>query len=654
MTKGQMLDTIMESKLTLPAIFQSGAIMQRDCPLPVWGWGPPSHRVRVTLAGGVANGWISARGEFRVVLPPLGAGGPHTLRVAIPDEPEFSVIEQTDIWIGEVWLASGQSNMQWTLEQSGELPLQAMAAGEDPLLRMFTVERRAELAPQREVNGEWQRATPEQASGFSAVGYHFARRLREELGVAVGVIVAAWGGTPIEAWLSRRVHAGSSLLRADLLRYEQAAHADARWQGAAADLPVVLPADPGISKTATEWPEPGAADADWQVMRLPTAWQRCGHNFSGIFWFRKRVTLPDGWVGKELKLDLGAIDKQDITFVNGVEVGRTGEGFDTSKWNQPRSYAVPATCVTGNEVLIAVRVYSFEYEGGMIGPRRFMRLSCPQAGADCLPLDGEWLYRIEHDFGRIVRGANPGHGVCTSPYILYDNMIAPLIPFALRGMLWYQGENNLMQAAEYPVHLEALIEDWRAACQQGDLPFIIVQLPGCGFSAEYADGSSWAKMRQGQLDVARKLNGAGIAVTLDCGEADNIHPVNKGPVGYRLAQWALAESYGRTTLRGGPLARQAVCDERGGVFVDFDDTGSGLSTCDDLPVAGIFLIDAHGVEYEAEVQFRGAGLLAEATSCPKPVAIAYACADFPLKANLRNREGFPASPFYLSVLPVSR
>lgn len=632
----------------LGALFSEGGVLQRDCPLTVWGWGPPSRQVRVALAGAAANGWISRDGDFRVVLPPLPAGGPHILRVTLPRDADEQALEVGNIWIGEVWLASGQSNMEWRIEQCAEAGTEAAAAANDPLLRIFTVERRAELAPQRDVGGTWRPATAESAPHFSAVAYHFAHTLRSELDVAVGVVVSAWGGTPIEAWIPRRAHAAEPRLSEKLRLYERGAYSDSRWMCGHPDGPAVFPADPGLSEQATAWADPATPHDDWPVMELPGAWQTRGHEYSGVFWFRRTLAIPDSWTGRDLLLEIGAADKHDITHVNGVEVGRTGRDLEIAHWDVPRRYRVPASLVTGPELVIAVRVYSFVRAGGLLGPAEQMRMTCPQDSCRSVPLDGEWRYRVEHNFGHVPPEAGPGHLSPRSPFILHDNMIAPLAPAAMRGILWYQGESNTAQASEYPSLLRSLIAAWRQDWQLGDIPVLIVQLPGYGQPAGFSAGSNWARMRQGQLDLVRAMPNLGLAVTLDCGEANNLHPLNKEPVGRRLALWALSQTYGRPLTKCGPLPLAAASDAAGRVRVAFDCSGSVLASGDGAPVGGVFLLDAAGKAHQADTRLDGEVLWATADACPSPAEVCYAWADFPLGANLANREGLPASPFRMA------
>lgn len=640
--------------ITLAALFRDKAILQRDQPVAVRGWGPPNSRVRLQLGPHTAIGFTSARGGFLVWLPPLPAGGPHTLVATSPDHPGIPAATASDLLVGEVWLASGQSNMEWTLGQCGELGAIAITAADDPQIRFFTVARQAHLGPQDDVIGTWRVSTPVTAPGFSAVAYHHAARLRRELGIPIGVIVSAWGGTPIEAWLSRQAHSRSPHLAVTTADYERYAHSDARWSRMGTDedgtLVSIRPADPGITPAAAAWASPEFDDSAWPAMPLPSTWQRHGHAHSGVFWFRRTIPLPAPWRGRELVLELGAADKQDITFANGVEIGRTGSGLEDRHWNRPRRYTVPAALTANTDRLVlAVRVYSFVYDGGLVGPASAMRLSCPeQPGAPQVSLAGEWCYAVEHDLGHVPGDHDPGHLTPQSPHILHDNMIAPLAPCAVRGVLWYQGERNAAHADRYADLLKDLIDDWRRLWGRGDFPFLLVQLPSHGVPCAHDPDSAWARLREAQLRVAREVSNVRIVITLDVGEADDIHPKDKAPVGDRLAQAALVGIHGFPGTVTGPLPVVAKrCRE--GVHVRFDLDGSGIATSDGLRPATVFLRDAAGMWHPATACLTGSELVASSDACDEPVEIAYAWADNPVGANLTNSDGHPASPFRLTI-----
>jgi sialate O-acetylesterase len=380
-------------------------------------------------------------------------------------------------------------------------------------------------------------------------------------------------------------------------------------------------------------------------MSLPSAWQQHGHAFSGVFWFRRTVVIPNHWIGHDLDLHLGAADKHDITYVNGVEVGRTGTGFEEEHWNRPRRYRIPSALVIAPEITIAVRVYSFIYDGGLIGPAAEMRLACPSAPTDppvCLA--GEWHYAIEHDFGYVPFPALPGHLCPQSPHILHDNMLAPLAPFGLRGALWYQGEANTTHPARYADLLRDLVDDWRRLWGRGDFPFLVVQLPAHHAPSPHKPDSNWARLRESQLHVARTVPGVTAVITLDVGEATDIHPKNKAPVGDRLAQAALVRVHGKPGAATGPLALTA---KRNGseIRVTFDHGNANLKTRDGAPPSPVYLRDAAGAWHPGIARIEDAQLVASSAACPDPVEIAYAWADNPVEANLTNFDNHPASPF---------
>lgn len=641
----------MTSSIELAAIFQDRAILQRGQPVAVWGWGPPRARIKVTLGPDSAYGISSGRGRFEIWLPPPAENQELTLEVRAPDLPAVQARTVHGLLAGEVWLASGQSNMAMTLAECAEHGAAAISAANDPDLRFFTVARTASLGPQDDVSGEWLAATPENARNFSAVAWFFAATLRRELGVPVGVMDSSYGGTPIEAWMSRQAHACSRHLAVTTADYHRYAHSQTRWANVASEGGAVsrtFPPDPGRSPESDRWADPDFDDTGWPTMTLPSAWQKHGHDFSGVFWFRRTVSLPDAWRGRDLVVELGAADKQDIAFANGVEIGRTGTGMEDQYWNRPRVYPIPSG-LTGSDIrlVLAVRVYSFVYDGGLIGP--CLRLRCPERTDDPpVSLDGGWRYAVEHNFGHVPGDHDPGHLTPQSPHILFDNMIAPLAPVGLRGALWYQGERNVAHAESYADHLRDLIADWRRLWGRGDFPWFVVQLPAHLAPFGHEPDSGWAQLRESQLKAARTTPGATIVMALDAGEAFDIHPKNKVPVGQRLAKAALVRVYGHPGTATGPLPLEAVPGPDG-IRVRFELDGAGLATADNAAPRTVYLGGPDGRWHTASARIESNELVAFSPDCPDPTAIAYAWAGNPEGANLVNSDGHPASSFRLPV-----
>lgn len=632
--------------LQLASPFQDHAVLQRDQPLPVWGWARPGAMVRIVLGPHVVMARTGTGGDFIARLPALPAGGPHTLSVSIGTTGER--IDIHDLLVGEVWIASGQSNMEMTLQASRPLTDVDIDSADFPQIRFFKVPARAHLGPQRTVDASWQNATPVAAPGFSAAAFSFARRLHRELGVPVGIISTSWGGSLIQSWLSRSALALNPETRDWLARYESNVWSESRWtemMSAGPDGRVSnLPRDPGNTGVPQGWQLPAFDDSAWPRMKLPSTWQSAGHLHSGVFWFRRTVEIPSDWAGRALTLHLGAVDKQDTAYVNGIEVGRTGRDREDQHWNLPRHYPVPASVVTGRTLVIAVRVYSFVYDGGIMGADKDLRISVADTPETSVPLAGSWRYQVEHDLGIVSEAHVTGHGERNSPHILFDNMIRPLVPYAARGAIWYQGESNAGQASLYTGLMRDLVLDWRRQWGSPDFAFHLVQLPGFQSAREHQPDSLWARLREAQT-AALALPHTGMAVTIDLGEAGDIHPKNKIPVGERLARSVLARTYGRDIVPNGPLFDTLTLAADGSARCRFHHTGAGLTTTDGQPPRLFFIAGEDRMFHPAQTRIEGDQVIASHPAVPRPCAVRYAWADNPEGCNLAGGTGLPAGPF---------
>jgi sialate O-acetylesterase len=639
------------SQIRLAGLFTSHAVLQRNMPVPVWGVTRPDIRVKVTLGEVTAETRSDSSGKFMLRLPPMPAGGPYDMIVLTPDPDDYLRLQ--DIMVGEVWLCSGQSNMG--VRVAGSDYVESDLGPDDHLVRSFNVPCQARLGRRDDVKGEWVVASSKTIPNLSAVGFFFCRRLATELGVPVGIIHSSWGGTRIEAWISREELVRHEWTRNEINHYESYLYTDTFWNQYFPFEPddhsaflknkhLVFATDPGNEGVGKGWAESEFNDTSWDRMELPTMWQYCGHNFSGVFWFRREVVIPESWAGRDLKLEPGKIDKHDVTYFNGVEVGATGSKFEDEYWDVPRSYSVPGELVKPGRAVIAIRVNSFMAAGGIHGEAEMMRLAPVDGGNDeAIGLAGAWRYGVEQNYGLVTMPElRFGPSNQNSPYMLNDNMIQPLIPYAIRGVTWYQGERNTQLPYEYDWMLRAMIQDWRRAWGEGDFPFITVQLANFAKALPYQERSDWALVREAQVASLAEPE-TGLTVTIDIGDAYDIHPRNKVTVGERMAKWALARTYGKGGVCSGPLYRNSVI-EGGRIRIYFDHVGEGL-IAKGGELKTFMIAGTNRLFKAAEARIEGSTVVVESAEVTEPAAVRYAWADNPDGCNLYNSADLPASPF---------
>jgi sialate O-acetylesterase len=635
------------AEVRVPSLIGDNMLVQQGRRVRFWGTARPGERVTVRLAGRAASATADGRGRWQTFLGPFRAGGPHVLTVAGSNTLSFR-----NVLVGEVWVCSGQSNMEWPLAQA-EGGAEAAAQASHPEIRLFTVEKKSSAELLEDVRGRWVVATPEQALQFSAVGYYFGRELHRRLGVPVGLIHASWGGTPAEAWTSREALASRPEFAPILERYEKELR----------DLPQLrrdyerrlaewerryVVADEGNRGEGLGYADPARDRAGWLRMRLPQLWESAGLNLDGVVWFRREVEVPPSWAGRDLILSLGPIDDFDITYFNGERVGATGAETPEA-YKSPRRYKIPGPLVKSGVNVVAVRVHDRLGGGGFGGAAEAMTLA-PEGGpaAGGLALAGEWDYKPEAaaepkrlDYSDYP-GPRPGPANQNNPSVLYNAMLAPLTLYAVRGAIWYQGESNAGRAYQYRTLFPAMIRDWRAAWGQGDFPFYFVQLANWKARQQDSIDSEWAELREAQFLTLRNVPRAGMAVAVDIGDPDDIHPRNKLDVGLRLARWALADAYGRRIVPSGPLYLSHAI-EGDSVRVRFEHAG-GLKTSDGRAPSGFAVAGADRKFVPAEARIEGGAIIVRSRDVPNPVAVRYAWADNP-EVNLYNAAGLPASPF---------
>ncbi len=643
--------------ISLAALFSDHMVFQRDIALPVWGWAEADEAVAVALAGNTASATAGPDGRWLATLPALPAGGPYTLTATGLS----TTVTVQDVLVGEVWVCSGQSNMEWPLSLVNNADEEVTAA-QHAGIRLFQVPQLAVVEPPKDVVGAWSECTPETAANFSAVGYFFGRELHQRLGVPVGLINTSWGGTIAEAWTSRAGLLAEPILVNMVEEYERnlqnfdetmAAHQQlvAAWEASGQGVPK----DPGNSGYAHGWADPATDTAAWQTIDLPRPWQSVGLNFSGVLWFRRTVEIPAEWAGKELTLSIGACDKSDVTYFNNVQVGGISIDEHEDAWRIPRIYPIPGELVHAGKNVIAVRVFSNMYGGGMTGAKTLMHVAPADESGTPIPLHGQWQYEVEHNFG-FIEGTMPqqpqGPGNPNSPWILNSGMLVPLQPFAICGAIWYQGESNADRAYQYRTLFPAMIRDWRRQWAQGDFTFLFAQLANYTPEAANPGESQWAELREAQTMTLAEPN-TGMAVIIDIGEAEDIHPRNKQDVGLRLALNALALSYGQThIIYSGPSYRSMQV-EGAAIRLAFDHLGGGLMSKDDKPLTAFAIAGADRKFVWADAVIAGDTIVVSSPTVTAPVAVRYGWAENPA-CNLYNQANLPASPFRTDNWPISK
>lgn len=642
------------SDLRLGFPFSSGMVLQRDRTNLIWGKDRAGQELEIALTSAserrTARTIADETGAFELSLPPLPAGGPYRLVVE-----GSSVVTIDDVLVGEVWLCSGQSNMEWPVSASSDADATIEAAG-DPLLRVIKVRTQTAWEPSASASGSWEPASPEYVARFTAVGYSFARELREHLGVPVGIIDATWGGTTIAAWTSEaalRALDGTIDEKLATLRSQQPdeprirrefAEQMATWERAS------LPADPPHTGVDRGFASIDFDDSAWQSMNLPGLWQHRGMEFNGVVWFRRQVEIPAAWAGRELTLGLGNIDDFDHTYFNGELVGAHAKGTPAA-CTISRSYVVPAHLVKAGRAVVAVRVFDHVGEGGFLGPRREMTLApsdasgSPSNGAspDAIALSGPWRLFAEYPIPLVpgsVWQTYPNPPLLLTPQhrpaALHNGMIAPVAPYGIRGVLWYQGESDVWRYAEYDRAQSALARDLRAHFRQGTLPFLFVEL--AGFEAD----GNWALFREAQQRATAEP-GMALVTARDIGDANDIHPRNKREVGRRLALVAQKRVYGLDVDATFPRFSRMEVDG-GAARVWFDCAAPLTTPTGSAALVGFEIAGADGQYHSAEATLEWDHVLVQSLRVPHPVHVRYAFTDTG-EGNLVSQSGLPALSF---------
>lgn len=643
----------LSAEVRLAAPFTDHMVLQRDMKVPVWGWAAPGDKVTVTLGDKKTTAKADRDGKWLARLAPMPAGGPYTLTVA-----GKNTITLNDVLMGDVWLASGQSNMWWPV-RNGDFGVKdreaEIKAAQYPEIRFFTVPPVTSFTPKDQVESAgWMACSPETVPTFSAVAYFFARNMHQSLKVPIGVIHSSWGGTICEAWTSegalRQLPDFSEKLDQMKAEAPNMAKADADYKQALAAWNADLASfDKGYQDGNPIWAAPEVDLREWREAQLPGVWERAGYpDMDGFMWYRREVEVPADWAGKDLTLSLGPINDMDRTWFNGVLVGKNEAPQSANKF---RNYSVPGSAVTAGRNIIAVRVYDMGNVGGICGIQDDLYLTlagAPQSAK--ISLAGTWHNRP----GAYLRDIPPQpappllrEGDPNVPTVLFNAMIKPLVPYGLKGAIWYQGESNATRAFQYRSLFPTMIRDWRAQWGQGDFPFVYVQLANFMPVEPEPGPSAWAELREAQLMTLKTPN-TGMATIIDIGEADNIHPQNKQEVGRRLSLSA-RHLDGQDLAFSGPHCEGYKVEGKA-IRVYFSEIGGGLKTSDGGPLKGFAIAGADQKFVWAEARIEGDTVVVSSAAVSQPKAVRYAWANNPV-CNLYNDAGLPASPFRTDYWP---
>lgn len=619
------------AQVKLPGIFSDHMVLQRNQRLPIWGRSSPNEKVTVLFRSQSKETRADNQGKWRITLGPETAGGPFDLIVKASNS-----IVLHDVLIGEVWICSGQSNMEFALNSSLNAEAEIKMA-DYPEIRHIKIPHAISTSPKDDIQpAQWEISSKETAGNFTAVGYFFAKEINRLLHVPVGLINSSWGGTMSETWTSREAFEKSSEFKQmvagipkkdfDLLMKERRNKLEQQILLLQKNIKDSLPEE--------DWKNPDYNDQTWPKISTTSIWesQPLGlADLDGIVWYRKEVILDSEQILKPIVLSLGTIDDNDITYVNGIRVGAV------KGWNLNRTYDIAAGVFRPGKNHIAIRVEDTGGGGGFYGDSSLIQLN---TGTGTIALGDDWKFRVAK-----ISNDGVGAGPNDFPSLLYNAMIHPLIPYGIRGVLWYQGEANADRAHQYRIAFPLMITDWRQHWGEGDFPFYFVQLASFNSAnGNSTRGSSWAELREAQA-YTLYLPATGMSVTTDIGESNDIHPKNKKEVGLRLAAIALHNLYGQTTEYSGPVYDTMII--RGNrAEIEFTHKGAGLMVKDRYGYVRGFEIAGNDHHfYYAKAFIEKNKVIVYADQVPKPVSVHYNWADDAADGNLYNKDGLPALPF---------
>jgi sialate O-acetylesterase len=623
----------LSAQIRLPQIIGDGMVLQREQNVRIWGWASAGEEIALNFRGYQFHTTADGQGNWILILPPQAAGGPYDLIISGNNE-----IIVRNVLFGDVWLCAGQSNMVLPMERVKERYPEEIANAHCPEIRNYFIPTATNLREaQKDLPaGSWKSANPQDVLTFGAVAYFFALEIYEKYHVPIGLINASVGGTPIEAWISEAgLRDFPDLL--DIVRQNKdTAYVNQTVRKSRANFAVRKETDKGLLEPV-KWYDPAYVPKGWKNINIPGYWEDQGlKDLNGVVWYRKEIDVPDSMTDIPAKLFMGRIVDADHLYVNGELVGNITYQYP------PRRYNLEAGILKPGKNTIVIRVMNMNGKGGFVPDKPYYLT----ANGQDIDLKGDWEYKVGDVF-KPVANREAGFSFQNQPASLFNAMVAPLRNQAIKGILWYQGETNAGNPGPYYDLLPALINDWRQQWDNERLPFLYVQLANFMDRDFLPVESSWAELRDAQLNALSVPNTA-MAVAIDLGEWNDIHPLNKKEVGHRLALGARHLSYGEEELvYSGPIYRShTISGDK--VIIQFDHTGSGLVSIDDEPLSQFAVAGANKQFEWADARIVNGAVEVSSKLIPNPVYVRYAWSNNPDGANLYNKEGLPASPFQIT------
>ncbi len=627
-----LLTSSAAADVRLPKLVSDGMVLQREAPITLWGWADNHEQISIEFLGTSYTTSADDSGQWRLQLPPLQPGGPHEMKITASNR-----ITIHDILIGDVWVCSGQSNMELPMRRVAWKYPEEIARSENKFIRQFSVPQSYDFkTAQADLqSGHWKSANPVNVLDFSAVAYFFANDLYKTCQIPVGLINASLGGSPAEAWMSAEAlkqfphHESEAKRFRDDALIAQIEREDRERSEAWYRL--LRQKDEGYKNPRQSWADPNFACDDWSTLPVPGYWSGTEPGpVNGVVWFRREVDIPADLAGRPGKLILGRIVDADSAFINGVFVGTVSYQYP------PRRYEVPAGLLKAGPNTLVVRVISNIGEGGFVPDKPYQII----VDRDTIDLKGTWRFRLGAKMDPLAGQTF----IRWKPMGLYNAMISPLLNYRIKGVIWYQGESNAGRPQEYRTLFPALIRDWRSHWNQGDFPFLFVQLPNFMEARPQPSQSGWALFREAQQSGLSLANTA-MVVAIDLGEWNDVHPLAKKPVGERLALAARKIACGeKHVIHSGPVYK-SMRVEKNKIILSFDHCGSGLMAKGSKQLHAFAIATADQKFVWAKAKINKNTVVVWNDKIKTPVAVRYAWADNPQGANLYNKEGLPASPF---------